>query len=133
MSTELAYLISAVALYFVMILMQALGGLFSKKATMKELLGARDDMPMTGLSPFHARTKRAQANMNEGMMMFVPLIFAALYMNDLSALTAIGAAMFFYGRLAFAPLYYFGVPVVRTLAWAVSIIGLILILVELLN
>jgi len=133
MPTELAYLISAVALYLVMILMQSLGAVFSKKASLKELMGPRDDMPNAGISPFHARTKRAQANMNEGMIMFVPLIFAALYMNDLSALTAIGAAMFFYGRLAFALLYYFGVSIIRTLAWAVSIIGLILIMVELIT
>jgi uncharacterized MAPEG superfamily protein len=133
MAVELKYLLSAVGLYLVMILMQGLGGVLSKKASMKELLGPRDDMPTTGLSPFHARTKRAQANMTEGMMMFIPLVFAALYLKDLTTLTATGAAMFFYGRLAFAPLYYFGVPVVRTLAWAVSIIGLILIFVELLT
>jgi uncharacterized MAPEG superfamily protein len=133
MAVELKYLLSAVGLYFVMIVMQALSATFSKKATVGELLGARDDMPATGLTPLHARTKRAQANMTEGMMIFIPLIFAALYLNDLSSKTALGAAMFFYGRLAFAPLYYFGVPVVRTLAWAVSIIGLILIFVELLT
>jgi uncharacterized MAPEG superfamily protein len=39
--------------------------------------------------------------------------------------------LFFYGRLAFAPLYWFGVPVLRTVAWAVSIVGIIMIFWEL--
>ena len=46
-------------------------------------------------------------------------------------MTAMGAALFFYGRLAFAPLYYFGVPWLRTLAWFVSIIGILMIFFEL--
>ncbi len=133
MPVELKYLLSAVSLYLFMIVMQALGALFSKKASISELLGPRDDLPPQGLTPFHARTKRAQANMTEGMIMFVPLIFAALYLKDLSAMTALGAAMFFYGRLVYTPLYYFGVPVLRTVAWAVSIAGLILILMELIT
>lgn len=133
MMTELSALLSCVLLYLLMIVMQALAATFSKKASIKELLGPRDDMPSHGLTPFHARTKRAQANMTEGMVMFVPLIFAVLYLEETSTMTAAGATMFFYGRLAFAPLYYVGVPVLRTLAWAVSILGIILIMLELMT
>ncbi len=133
METELKYLVSAVALYLVMIVMQALGAVTSKKASIGELVGARDDMPSTGLSPFHSRAKRAQANMTEGMMMFVPLVLIAVHTGQTSVTTAAGAALFFYGRLAFAPLYYFGVPWLRTLAWAVSILGLLFFFVELLT
>jgi len=42
------------------------------------------------------------------------------------------SALFFWGRVVFAPLYWFGVPWVRTLAWAVSIVGILMILWELL-
>jgi uncharacterized MAPEG superfamily protein len=133
MPTELLYLISAVGLYLFMIVMQAVSATVSRKASVADLVGARDDMPAAGLTTFHGRTKRAQANFTESMVMFVPLCLIAVYSNDTSALTALGAALFFYGRLAFAPMYYFGVPWLRTLAWFVSIIGILLFFVELLS
>ena len=131
MPTEILYLLSSVGLYGVMILMQAVAATVSKKASVSDLVGARDDMPATGLTPFHGRTKRAQANMTEGMVLFTPLVLIAVQMDMLTATTALGSALFFYGRLAFAPLYYFGVPWLRTLAWFVSVVGLLMIFVEL--
>lgn len=133
MPIELQYLISAVGLYLFMIVMQAISATVSRKASVADLVGARDDLPAGGLTVFHGRTKRAQANFTESMVMFVPLCLIAVYSNDTSSLTALGAILFFYGRLAFAPFYYFGVPWLRTLAWFVSIIGILLFFVELLN
>jgi uncharacterized MAPEG superfamily protein len=132
LTIELKYLVWSVALFFVMILAQAVGAVFSKKASLGELVGARDDLPASGLSPLHGRTRRAQYNMIEAMCMFVPLVLVAAVTNSFSSLTALGAAVFFWGRVAFAPLYWFGVPWVRTLAWAVSIVGILMILWELL-
>jgi len=43
------------------------------------------------------------------------------------------AALFFWGRVVFAPTYWLGVPWVRTLAWFVSIAGILMILWELLT
>lgn len=133
MPTEILFLISSIGLYGVMILMQAAAATVSKKASVSDLVGPRDDIPAAGLTPFHGRTKRAQANMTEGMIMFAPLVLIAVHFNALSPMTALGAALFFYARLAFAPLYYFGVPWLRTLAWFVSIVGILLIFVELIN
>ena len=126
MRPELSYLYSAVGLYLVMILVQSVAAITSRRASFGELVGARDALPPEGLSTFHGRARRAQANMTEGMVMFVPLVFLAVHQNQVSATTALGAALFFYGRLAFAPLYYFGVSWLRTLAWGVSILGLLL-------
>ena len=133
MPTELQYLLSAVGLYLVMIVMQAVAAVGSRKASISELVGPRDAMPPAGLSPFHARARRAQANMTEGMVMFVPLVLTAAVLDAFTPTTALGAVLFFYGRLAFAPLYWFGVPWLRTVAWAVSILGILLILWELVN
>lgn len=132
MPIELKYLVWSVALFLVMILAQSLGAVLSKKATISELVGARDNLPANGLAPFHGRAKRAQINMIEGMCMFAPLVLVAAVTDSFSALTALGAALFFWGRLVFAPTYWFGVPWVRTLAWAVSIVGVLMILCELL-
>ena len=132
MPIELKYLVWSVALFFVMILAQSLGAVFSKKASISELVGPRDDMPANGLAPFHGRAKRAQYNFIEGMCMFVPLILVAAVTDSFSSVTALGAALFFWGRVVFAPTYWFGVPWVRTLAWAVYIVGILMILWELL-
>ena len=133
MAIELTYLVWSVALFFVMILAQAVAGILSGKATVSELVGPRDDMAKDGLTPFHGRTKRAQANYIESMCMFVPLVLVAAVTNSFSEVTALGAALFFWGRLVFAPTYWFGVPWVRTLAWFVSIAGILMILWELLT
>ena len=131
MRPEIAYLLSAVGLYFVMIVVQAVAATVSGKASVGQLVGARDDLPGAGVSVLHGRARRAQANFTEGMVMFVPLVLAAAYLGEFSALTAAGAAVFFYGRLVFAPMYWFGVPWLRTLAWFVSIVGLLMIFWEL--
>lgn len=133
MQTELKYLVSAVGLYLFMIVIQAVAATGSRKKSISDLVGARDDFPAEGLSVFHGRAKRAQANMTEGMIMFAPLVLIAVHTGQTSVVTAAGAALFFYGRLAFAPCYYCGVPWLRTLAWAVSIIGLVLFFVEFLT
>jgi len=130
MPIEISYLIASVALFFFMILAQSIGAIFSGKASAAELAGARDNLPSNGLTPFHGRAKRAQANMIEGMMMFVPLILAAGYLNAFNSITALGAALFFWSRLVFAPCYWFGVPWLRTLVWFVSIIGIVLIFLQ---
>ncbi|WP_427450344.1 MAPEG family protein [Litorimonas sp. WD9-15] len=132
MAVELKYLVWCVALFFVMILAQATAATFSKKASLSDLVGPRDDLPGSGLTPFHGRTKRAQANFVESMCMFVPLVLVAAVTDSFSSLTALGAALFFWGRLVFAPTYWFGVPWVRTLAWFVAIVGILMILWELL-
>ena len=132
MPIELKYLVMSVALFLLMILAQSVAAIFSKKASISDLVGARDDMPGAGLTPFHGRTKRAQYNMIEGMCMFAPLVLVAAATNSFSSLTALGAALFFWGRVVFAPTYWFGVPWVRTLAWFVSIVGVLMILWELL-
>ena len=133
MPTEINYLLSAVALYLLMIVFQAVAATVSGKATLGDLLGPRDKLPANGVSQLHARARRAQANFTEGMVMFIPLVMITVYSAQTTPMSALGAALFFYGRLAFAPLYWFGVPVLRTVAWAVSIVGILLLLVGLIT
>lgn len=132
MAVELQYLVWSVALFFVMILVQVAVATFSGKASVSELVGPRDNLPGGGLTPFHGRTKRALTNFIESMCMFAPLVLVAAATDSFSSLTALGAALFFWGRVAFAPAYWFGVPWVRTLVWFVSIAGILMILWELL-
>jgi uncharacterized MAPEG superfamily protein len=41
--------------------------------------------------------------------------------------TALGSALFFWARLAYAIIYIAGVPWLRTLAWLVSVAGIAMI------
>jgi uncharacterized MAPEG superfamily protein len=46
-------------------------------------------------------------------------------------MTALGAMIFFWARLAHAIIYVVGLPWLRTLAWAVSVIGMVTIALQL--
>ncbi len=46
-------------------------------------------------------------------------------------MTLLGAQLFFWGRLAHAVVYIAGIPWVQTVAWFVSVIGLLLIFLQL--
>jgi len=50
-----------------------------------------------------------------------------------NGMTLLGAQLFFWGRVAHAALYVAGIPWARTAAWGVSVIGLILIALQLLT
>lgn len=129
MPTELEYLVASVGLFIVMIVVQALIGLMSGHSP-KFLAGPRDGMEDKTLKAQRAR--RANANMIEGMLLFVPLVLVAAHLGRFNEMTALGAALFFWGRLAYAPLYWLGVPWLRTLAWAVSILGILMIFLQVL-
>jgi len=125
--TETSYLILSVGLYFLMIIVQAI---FSdREHGVVGNAGPRDNHVDKTLSV--QRAKRANQNMNEGLMMFVPLILIAIQSGQTTSLTLIGSAMFFWGRLAYAPLYWFGVPWLRSIAWFISIGGIVLIFITL--
>ena len=47
-------------------------------------------------------------------------------------MTALGAQLFFWARLAYAAIYLAGIPWLRTGAWTISVIGLILIFLQVL-
>jgi uncharacterized MAPEG superfamily protein len=86
-------------------------------------MGARDgEMPPLGAGA--QRLKRAQDNLFETLPLFLGAVLIAHVAGRTSATTAIGAQLYFWARVAYLPLYGFGVPVIRSLVWVVSIVGL---------
>jgi|ERR1051325_8000852 uncharacterized MAPEG superfamily protein len=75
------------------------------------------------------RADRAAQNQIEAMAMFLALVLAASIAGK-APQAAMGATVFFWARLVYWPVYLAGIPVLRTLIWLVSIVGLILILKE---
>jgi uncharacterized MAPEG superfamily protein len=75
------------------------------------------------------RVDRAARNQIEAMVMFLAVVLAAQLAGK-APQAALGATVFFWARVVYWPVYLAGIPVLRTLIWLVSIIGLILILKE---
>ena len=63
--------------------------------------------------------------------MFAALVLVAQVAGKTNEMTALGAQLFFWSRVAYAIVYILGLPWVRTLTWAVSIVGLVMIFKEL--
>lgn len=92
-------------------------------AGLKTAFGNRDGTPEP--SAFAARADRAAKNMVENLAFFAALVLAASMANVPLRDLAIPCTIFVVARLVYAPLYWAGVTYVRTLAWGVSIVGLV--------
>jgi len=66
------------------------------------------------------RAKRAHTNAVENLVVFVPLVLAVEFAGANSALTAGSCAVFFFARLGHYLVYTLGLPVVRTLFFAIG-------------
>jgi len=93
-------------------------------------MSARDG-EMPELNPLAARLLRAQANLFETLPLFAIAILIATIANKTGWMTEIGAVTYLIGRVVYLPLYAFGVPVVRTIVWLISMAGLLLVLAAL--
>jgi uncharacterized MAPEG superfamily protein len=90
-------------------------------------VGARDE-ELPPPAPTVGRLARAQANFLETFPIFgaAALIVAFAGLGD--RWTAIGAWLWLGSRIVYLPLYAMGVPVVRTIAFLASVIGILLVL-----
>ena len=93
------------------------------------LAGNRENLPeMTGWA---GRAERAHRNMLESLVLFAIGVLAARALNISNGMTVLGAQLFFWGRVAHAALYIAGIPWLRTAAWLLSVVGLVLIFLQL--
>lgn len=90
-------------------------------------MGPRDGA-MPPPNPLAGRLARAQANLFETLPLFAAAILAAAVAGRLGTTTMIGAGLYLAGRIVYLPLYALGIPKVRSLAWGVATIGLLLVL-----
>jgi uncharacterized MAPEG superfamily protein len=75
------------------------------------------------------RLIRAQANLFETLPIFAAaVIMAHVAGKDGGPLTLWGTHLYLFGRVIYLPLYAFGVAYVRSLVWAVSCVGLVMVL-----
>lgn len=126
MNSELELLVWSVVLGLVQIALVATGMLLRNGPGW--VVGARD---VAGAAPtgVAARLDRARANFLETFPLFVAAVLAAHWVAPGSTLTVLGAQLYFWARLAYVPLYAAGIPWLRSMAWSISLAGIVVLLV----
>ena len=123
MAPELKYLLFSVILCFGQVVVLAIGA--TGQVGLPPLAGNRQGLPE--LTGWVGRAKRAHLNMVENLVLFAALVLIAVAAQKTSPLTAMGAAVFFWARLAYVIAYIAGVPWLRTLIWGISVAGMAMI------
>jgi uncharacterized MAPEG superfamily protein len=88
------------------------------------------DVPLD-VPPWVRRAERAHLNVVENLAPFAILVLVAQVAGKANATTALGATLFFWGRVAHAAVYIAGIPYLRTAAFFVGTIGELMILFQL--
>jgi uncharacterized MAPEG superfamily protein len=91
------------------------------------------DLPPPSVTPVTARMLRAFGNFRETFALFAVSVLVVSAMAKNSPGSALGAQLYFWSRVVYVPVYAAGIPVLRTLIWATSIAGLIMVLLAALH
>lgn len=127
MTPDLQMLVWSAALALVQMLIAAMGA--QGQLGLPMLAGNREGMPP--LTGWAGRAQRAHFNMLESLAVFAIVVLVAHAAGRANETTAMGAALFFWARLAYAIVYVAGVPWLRTAVWAVSLAGIVLVFSQL--
>lgn len=127
MSIDLKLLIWSAALTVLQMLVAVIGA--QQQVGLPPLVGNRENLP--AMVDWAGRAQRAHRNMLESVVVFAILVLVANATGKANAMTALGSELFFWSRLAYVAIYLIGIPWLRTAAWGVSIVGLVLIFIQL--
>ena len=123
MSVELMMLVLSVGLLLVILVIQGTVGVLANG--LEAQASSRDGLPQPGV--LHARITRLRSNMIENLMLFVPIVLVAQAIGVSNETTVLGAQLFFGARLAHAFIYMAGWPWIRPAAFAVALVGTLMI------
>ena len=82
------------------------------------------DQALPEPNPVTGRLMRAQANFQETFPIAIVALLGVVVAGKTSQWTALGGWIWLGARVIYLPLYWAGVPVVRTVVWAIALIGL---------
>ena len=86
-------------------------------------VGARDE-ELPEPNPVSGRLMRAQANFQETFPIAIVALLGVVVAGKTSQWTAIGGWIWLAARIVYLPLYWAGVPVIRTIVWTIALIGI---------
>ncbi|HZX28579.1 MAG TPA: MAPEG family protein [Telluria sp.] len=125
MTTELTLLAWTLVLAFVQIMLPA--AIRNHEAGVDYHMGPRDT-PAAPPGKYAARLQRAQANLFETLPIFIGAVLLAHAAGRENTLTLWGCWLYFGARVVYVPLYGFGVPMLRSVVWAVAAAGMLMVL-----
>ena len=128
MKPELMWLLWSIALAFVQVLIAVTGA--TLQVGLVALAGNREGL--AACTGWAGRAARAHHNMLENLALFGVLVLLAVVSQKTNDRTLLGAQIFFWARLVYAGVYIAGVPWLRTGVWLASVIGMLLIFLQLL-
>lgn len=125
MATELKMLIAASAIGLLQLIWAAAAA--NSQTGLAWNVGPRDQPhPLTGMA---SRLQRAFANFRETFPIFVACVVAVYLAGKVGTLSTWGSIVYVIARALYVPLYAWGVPVLRSLVWGGSLIGIIMVMV----
>ena len=124
-SIELQMLFCSVLLGLAQLLAAAM--LSTRDKGVAHNLSPRDDQGAP-VSVLTGRMQRAFANFKETFAFFAAAVLLVTILGRESELSAWGAQLSFWARLAYVPVYAAGIPGLRSAIWTVSLVGLLLVL-----
>ena len=110
MTIELKLLVWSTALALIQMLIALLAAM--AQVGLMPLVGNRENLP--AFEGWAGRAQRAHRNMLESLIIFAALVLVAQFAGKTNVVTALGAQLFFWGRLAYAPVYVIGIPWFRS-------------------
>lgn len=126
MDSHLTYLALTVILGLVQVI--ATAQFFTAANGLPYGASPRDNPPPRRMSIYGERLERATKNLLETFPFAAAAILIAHVAGRENALTNWGAALYFWGRLVYVPIYMAGISYVRTLVFLVSVVGIVLVL-----
>jgi uncharacterized MAPEG superfamily protein len=88
----------------------------------RTILGPRDEQPP--MPVMGGRAARALNNLQEALPIFLALALLHVFQKTEAGLAERGAMIFFVARVLYLPAYLSGIGGIRTLIWAVGLVGL---------
>lgn len=127
MADELLLLVLAIVIGLINLIWAAAAS--RRQQGLKWAGGSRDEpRPVTGVA---ARLERAFTNYRETFAMFAAAVLVAYLTGRTGGAILWGSVMYVAGRAAYVPLYASGVRYWRSLAWFISFIGLVTLVIAL--
>ena len=119
MTPELTYLALSIAVFFVVVMVQATAGILNNGGV--AMMNNRDNLKPPTV--FQARMKRLTDNYRENLWFFAPLVLIAAIAGISNEWTILGAQIFLFSRVAHAIWYAMGWPILRAFLWLAGVIG----------